>query len=130
MTETGIPTEVRDFISEHIASMEQIEVLLLLSGQPEKEWPVDAVVAHIQSGPASILAHLRAFCEQGLLVQKSNQVYQFSARTEKLAQAMRALATTYKERRIKVIELIYQKPADGVQSFADAFKLRKDKPNA
>ena len=130
VTETGIPNEVRDFISEHIASMEQIEVLLLLSSHPDTEWTVDAVYAQIQSSPTSIHSRLREFCDKGLAIEKSPQVFQYHPRTENVDRAVRALAATYKERRIKVIEYIYKKPADDVQSFADAFKFRKDKPNA
>lgn len=130
MTETGIPNEVLEFISDHIASMEQIEVLLLLSSRPEQEWTVEKVFGQIQSSPASVLVRLREFCDRGLLIEKPNQLYQYSPRNEKLAHAVRLLALTYKERRIKIIELIYRQPTDSVQSFADAFKLRKDKPNA
>lgn len=130
MTETGIPNEVREFISEYIASMEQIEILLLLSGSPSTEWTVDSVFSEIQSSPASILGRLREFSDRGLLTEKSPQVYQYAPSTEKLSRAVQSLAATYKERRMKVIDLIYQKPADSVQSFADAFKLRKEKPDA
>ncbi len=110
--------------------MEQIEVLLLLSSRPETEWTVETVFAQIQSSPASILARLREFSDRGLAAEKPNQIYQYFPRSEKLANAVRLLALTYKERRIKIIELIYRQPTDSVQSFADAFKLRKDRPNA
>jgi tRNA uridine 5-carbamoylmethylation protein Kti12 len=128
--ESDISTDVLEFISEHITSMEQLEVLLALYNQPEKEWTAEAVYLEIQSSQSSVSLQLRELCNKGLLIQTSNQLFRYSPRTPTLAQTVRALAAVYKERRIKVIELIYRKQIDKVQSFADAFRIRKDKPNA
>ena len=38
------------------------------------------------------------------------------------------LAKDYAERRVTVITLIFSKPVDKLRTFADAFRLRKDKP--
>ena len=129
MSGTEIPNEVVEFISAHIASMEQLEVLLLVSRQPDREWSPEAVFTEIQSSHASIVQRLREFSEQGLLIQPAPLKFRYSPRSEPLANAVRALAAVYKEKRVKVIELIYRKPVDDVQSFADAFKFRKDNPN-
>ena len=130
MAESNISKEVLEFISEHIISLEQLEMLLLLSSQPAKEWTLDSVFTEIQSSQASIAHRLQEFCDKGLLVKKQNGLFQYAPRNESVAHAIHALSVAYKERRMKVIELIYRKPVDEVQSFADAFKIRKDKPNA
>lgn len=129
VSEEDIPKEVVEFVSEHIASMEQLEVLLLLSSHPEKEWAVEAVFSQIQSSPASVAQRLQEFCDRGFFIQPSPQLFRYSPKTPNLSNTVQALAKAYKERRVKIIELIYRKPVDDVQSFADAFKLRKDKPN-
>lgn len=123
------PKEVLEFISEHIASMEQLEVLLLLSSQPDRDWTAESVFAEIQSSLPSVQQRLHEFVNKGLLVQPEPTLFRYSPRTTALGNAVRALAATYKEKRVKVIELIYRKPVDEVQSFADAFKLRKDPPH-
>ena len=38
-----------------------------------------------------------------------------------------ALAKAYSERHVAVFTLIFSRPVDPIQSFADAFKLRKDR---
>jgi hypothetical protein len=109
--------------------MEQLEVLLLLSSQPEKEWTAEAVFSEIQSSPASVAQRLQEFCDKGFLIQPSPNFFRYSPKTVALFNTVRTLAAAYKEKRVKVIELIYRKPVDDVQSFADAFKIRKDKSN-
>lgn len=109
--------------------MEQLEILLLLSSQPERDWSPEAVFTTIQSSQASVAQRLQEFLEKGFLTQTDPPLVRYAPKNQALAAAARALAVAYKQKRVKVIELIYRKPVDDVQSFADAFKLRKDKPN-
>jgi hypothetical protein len=124
-----IATEVREFISEHISSLEQLEVLLLLHRSPEQEWTPEGVLSEIQSSDISIRQRLQELFTKGLLAQPRNNLYRYAPRSEKLSRAVDALALAYKERRIKVIETVYKKP-DDIQTFADAFKIRKEKSDA
>jgi hypothetical protein len=48
--------------------------------------------------------------------------------TPALDAAVAQLAKDYAERRVSVITLIFSKPVDKLRTFADAFRLRKDKP--
>jgi hypothetical protein len=41
--EAGIPVEVRQFVEKYIRSLDQLEVLLLVSALPDREWTVDDV---------------------------------------------------------------------------------------
>ena len=43
------PEAVRSFILEHINSVEQLEVLLLLKNQPDREWTAEAVSQAVYS---------------------------------------------------------------------------------
>jgi hypothetical protein len=130
VSESEISKEVLEYIAEHINSLEQLEILLLLKDQPTREWTAEAVFTVIQSSQSSVSQRLQEFGEKGLLIQRQTGLFQYAPKDESLAQTIHALSAAYKERRMKVIELIYRKPIDEVQSFADAFKLRKDKPNA
>ena len=109
--------------------MEQLEVLLLVSSQPDREWSAEAVFSEIQSSLPSVTQRLQEFCERGLMAQPKPLVFRYSPATLTLADTVRALSAAYKEKRVKIIETIYRKPLDDVQTFADAFKLRKDNPN-
>ncbi|UPJ50471.1 hypothetical protein IVB30_03340 [Bradyrhizobium sp. 200] len=45
-----VPGDIRDFILKHIASVAQIEALLLIWSNPEKRWRVSKVAARIYAG--------------------------------------------------------------------------------
>jgi hypothetical protein len=66
----------------------------------------------------------RGLCQQ---VAASPAGYQFAPAKPEWEQLTRDLAAVYKERRLTIIDLIYAGPAEKFQSFADAFRLRKEK---
>lgn len=46
--------------------------------------------------------------------------------TPALAKGVDAVADAYGSYRVAIINLIFSKPSEGVQSFADAFRVRRD----
>jgi hypothetical protein len=64
----------------------------------------------------------------GLVAQQADPAaFRFDPRTTELAQAIEELARAYADRRVTVIGLIFAKPLDKIRSFADAFRIRKDR---
>jgi hypothetical protein len=53
--------------------------------------------------------------------------FRYEPRSADLADAVQALARAYADRRVTVIGLIFAKPTDKIRSFADAFRIRKDR---
>lgn len=123
------PEEVRRLIIEHINSVEQLEVLLLLSGSPERGWDAEAVSKALYTQPEAAAMRLADLRVRGLLslVEGSERLYRYHPSTPELDRLVSSLARVYRERRVAVITLIYSKPLDQVQAFADAFRLRKEK---
>jgi hypothetical protein len=128
MTEGLISEEVRAFIAEHIQSVEQLEVLLLLHADPTKEWSAEAVSQEIRSDPVSVAHRLTDLYSRGLLTVKEGfrLLYRYSPHTKQMERTVTALAQAYTLHRIKVIDLIYSGPRNKLLLFADAFKLKKD----
>ncbi len=129
MPEGSITPELRQFINRCVSSVEQLEILRLLSSQPGRAFTVADVFREVRSSEKSIEASLEGFCRSDLLTAEPGGQYRFNPKTPELGQAVAELMRTYRERRVAVIELIYSKPGDTIQDFADAFKLRKEKPN-
>jgi predicted transcriptional regulator len=119
----GAPDSVLQFIDRHIESVEHLEILLLLSGD-SKDWRAAEIYSKIQSSQASIEQRLQQLSAAGLLVQ-NGAGYHFEPRNDATRQVVRELADLYRQRRVRVIEAIYSRKTDSVQSFADAFKLRR-----
>lgn len=123
-----LPPVVRQLLARHIRSVEQLEVLLLLHGEPNRSWSAADVYAVIRSSESSIAQRLEAFTTQGFLAQEKGppQTYRFAPQADDLRAGVEATAAAYRTWRIRVVEAIFAPPSDPVQSFADAFKLRKD----
>ena len=118
---------IQRFIAENIASVAQLEVLLLLKDSSERVWTVEEVARSLYTGETLIAAHLADWETRGLLASEPNPpgAYRYSPSTPELAQLVIGLAEAYRARRVSVITEIYSKPVDKVRTFADAFRLRK-----
>ena len=117
------------FIAAEINSLEQLEILLLLSGNPHKWWTANGVYEVIKSSVQSVQDRLNEMAERGILTKENeNEIrYQFAPKNEQVWKITSELRDAYKERSVKVVQAIYNKPPDAVQEFARAFRLRKDK---
>jgi hypothetical protein len=122
----GIPDEVKKFIVDHINSVEQLEVLLFLRSNEDKEWDAAAVSRELRIDPASAANRMSDLSEHGLLALKTDTFYRYYPRTRELDQAVRYLADSYSNHRYTIINLIFSKPIDKIRTFSNAFKIRKD----
>jgi hypothetical protein len=120
-----IPPQVVTFVSDCIGSIAELELLLLLAEDRSKFWAVDAVARQLYVTSASVEAVFIQMTSKGLLSHGA-EGYRFSPRTPDVAETVNALKDLYAKRRLKVMEMIYAGPTDKYQSFADAFRLRKN----
>ena len=121
----GIPDRVGRFIGEHISSVEGLEVLLLLHGEPERWWRADEIGAELKSVPESVSLRLADLREHDLVEANADGAHRVSRAVD--AAAVDELRESYRRRRVAVIAAIFAEPGDDpAQDFADAFRLRKD----
>jgi hypothetical protein len=118
-----IQESVRKLIADHIDSVEQLEVLLLLRAQRERVWTVGEINDEIKSSVSSVEARLSDLADRGLL-ERQGRTFRYQA-TPEMDATVTELARAYAERRFTVIELIFAKPTDKLRAFADAFKMSK-----
>jgi hypothetical protein len=120
-----IPDDVQKFINDHINSLEQLEVLLLLKNNAAKSWTADEVSRGLFTSPESAAGRLKDLAARGFLVEAGTPpAYTYQPPPDVHA-VIAKLEQTYKERRISVINLIFSKPIDKIRTFSDAFRLRK-----
>ena len=129
VSEKVFSEKLERFIATEIDSLEQLEILLLLSGNPQKWWSATTVYEVIKSSNQSVKDRLNEMADRGLLQKKSEGevCYQFDSSNEDLREITAELRDAYKERSVKVVQAIYSNPPDAVREFARAFRLRKDK---
>ncbi len=118
---------MRRLIAEHIDSVEQLEILLLLYQHPERSWSEESVARELRISPMSAGDRLKDMARAAILskVQGSEGEYRYTPDAQ-MGEAVAGLAAAYSERRVTVINLIFSKPVDKIRTFADAFRLRRD----
>ena len=129
VTESAVPQNVIAFIKAHIDSVLQLEILLLLQAQQQRAWSAAEIAHELRIDPAWTSGQLQDLAAAGLLAASSGTppAYRYAPRTAELDDAVAGLASAYAARRVTVIGMIFSKPLDKIRSFADAFRIRKDK---
>lgn len=123
MPDSGIPEAVERFLSAHVRSVEQLDVLLLLRATKDRDWSAAEVSREIGSSVASIQARLADLVSSGLLgvrVRDAEPIYRYEPPSEELRRLMDELALTYRQRRLRVICQIYAQPTNDGAGLADS----------
>jgi hypothetical protein len=122
-----LPAELLAFLRAHINSLEQLEVLLLLRGAPDRTWTAGEVSEELRTAKNSASARLADLARDGLvLLDEGTAAFRIDPANPN-ADVIARLAETYARRRHAVIEAIFAQPVDGIRLFAAAFRFRRDK---
>jgi DNA-binding MarR family transcriptional regulator len=135
LDQEGISLQVRQFLNDHITSVAQLEILLLLQTNPQQSWSPADIARELRIEVAGAAQQLAMLAASGLIreVPTPHGSFIYEPHTPELQAAVTALAQAYLIRRVTVIGLIFAKPppsTGSIRAFSDAFKLRKDPPNA
>jgi hypothetical protein len=124
MVDDGIPAALRDFITQNIDTVAQLEALLLLRSNADQSWGVALLAKRLYVGEAEAAAILNHLVAQGFAVEEDSS-YRYD-RAAAQAGLIDQLAEAYTRQLIPITKLIHAKPR-GIRAFADAFKLKRDK---
>lgn len=128
MTQEDIPEAVRALLAERVASISELETLLLLYRTAPAEWDARRVASELRIERAGAEQHLAALAARALLALRqekdAGEHYRYAPASEGLDRAVGELASAYEKRRVSVVQMLYSKPTDGVRHFAEAFRLR------
>jgi hypothetical protein len=131
VSQDALPESVRRFLASYIKSVEQLEILMVLSEAPDRWWLAEDVFQRIQSSRGSVAERLAHLKSQGFLAARQGDdgqvLHRFRPVTLELGAAAAEAMTAYRTRRVKVIEAIFTPAVDQLQSFANAFKFNKEK---
>ena len=123
----ALPSDVESFISYCIDSVEQVDILLLLSAHRERDWTIDEISDQLRSSARSVGLRLGSLVAHGLAA-RSGMSFRYAASPSDDALVQR-LARVYEERRSAVINGIFSEHRDPMRSFADAFRFTEPDPD-
>lgn len=113
-------------IQRHLASMDHVELLVELRGGRDESFAVTRLAERINKPMELVQRCLDALAGAGLAAQLSDGTYRYAAREHTLDRTAEAVVRLYNERPVTLVRLLYERPPTAVNTFADAFKLRKD----
>lgn len=121
----ALTTELKEFIAEHIHSIAQLEILLMLRSEPQRCWTIDEVTQKLYLQREMTAQLLAEIAQRGLSV-RTETGFRYRPNSDTDRTTIDDLAHIYHERRVAVIAEIFSKPQDSLRAFSDAFRLRKE----
>ncbi len=117
------------FLRTAVPTVDAAEVLLLLQREPQRWWAAQEAVAALAPGvsmsEADVARYFGVFQTGALIAVGPDKRVQFRPGFAALEAHVRTLEQAYRERPVTLIRVIYALRDTSIQSFADAFKLRK-----
>ena len=130
MEDADFPDDFCRFIQRSIPSVEAAEILLLLRKSPERSWTtaeiVEALRGSITLQEADAARMIEGLQSRGLLALDADRRARYRTSSAELEQYSQRLALAYVQRPVTLIRMIYALRDTRIQSFADAFKIRKN----
>ncbi len=119
-----LSNNIKEFIAEHVHSVLQLEVLLLVSQNKDKAWTPAAVGRQLHLSVESAKAQLDGLSPNLLIPPAGDgeDLYRYNTSNE-LNQTLSQLATAYSTQRVAVLTLIFAKPVDKVRLFKETFRM-------
>ncbi len=126
-----IPNEIKLFISQYIGSIQQLEVLLAVSSEPERNWSPEEISKKLGLDVTAVTNRLLSLCVKGLVRSDEKQARTFCYQPEgTVADIMvKKLASLYREHPAPLVEFICSRAESRLRDFSDAFKLNQEEEN-
>jgi hypothetical protein len=116
---------VFDFIRKNIKSIWSVELLLVLARDRDRVWTEDELIREMRSSSIALGAAVRNLEAAGLVVTNGNGV-RFDPASTALDELVAEIDRVYANKPSAVVKAMFTAPNDKLQSFADAFKLKRD----
>lgn len=121
-----IAEEVLQFIRSSIKSVWALELLLFLRRNRGQPWTVDRLTDELRSSRFVITQVMATFKSAGLVLEEEEGVFRYGSGASDLDRLVGLLEIEYAQRPTAVVKAILSAPNDKIQTFADAFNMRKD----
>lgn len=108
-----------------VASVWELELLLLLRRGRDRDWTHDQLVRELRASPSIIGKGLERLQKAGLVVA-DDALCRYAAAGRHLDELVDRLDQLYRARPTTVMNAVLGAPNAKLQSFADAFRLKKD----
>lgn len=130
MEDAAFSDEFCRFLRSALPSVEAAELLLVLSRERERWWTTQEAAAALLPGSVvgepDLARYLAVFQAGRLIAIGPDRRVQYRPGSDELDSHVRTLEQAYRERPVTLIRVIYALRDSSIQSFADAFKLKRN----
>ena len=120
------PGELKVFVAQHVESLAQLEALLLLKQNPSQTWSSIELAQKLYITVDMCRGLVGDLERRGFVERLPEDRFQYRSPDAESDRRLGELEALYQTRRVAVITEIYSKPVHKVQTFADAFRLRRE----
>lgn len=121
-----IPDHVLQFVRRHIKSVWTIDLLFVMRRSGDRSWTLDELARELRGNRNLVEEVLSALRGAGLLEAESGGTHRYRPASTELDALAADLERLYAERPVALIKEIASAPNEKIQSFADAFRIKKD----
>jgi hypothetical protein len=121
-----ISDDLRLLIRKSIGSVWALELLILISREAARSWTSEDLNRDLRGSLALVEEILLRFVAAGLVATEPDGRFTFRPATPELARLVEQLQQEYATRPLTVVREIVSAPNAKIQTFADAFKVKKD----
>jgi hypothetical protein len=118
--------EILRFVEKSFRSVWPLELLAVISQEPERAWQIDTLVRESRASLSLVVDGLAALVATQMVLVDHQRTYRLASASTELAALARDLVDLYNRKPRAVMRAVFSEPADRIQTFADAFRLRKD----
>ena len=118
--------DLNRFIRGTLKSVWALELLLLMVREPLRSWRADDLNRELRGSLGLVVDLLAKFKQAGLILEEPDGQYRFEPASADLTRVVQELRAEYAARPLAVVKIILASPNEKIQTFADAFKVKKD----
>ena len=119
---------ILSFVQRSIKTGWSLELLLLLSREPERAWTGEALVLELRGTRMVVEESVAVLVAAGLIAVTDGRV-SYRPQSAELARLAAGLADLYARKPLTIMRTIFTAPGDRIRSFADAFLFQKKPPS-
>jgi DNA-binding GntR family transcriptional regulator len=121
-----IPEHVLQFVRGSIKSVWTLDLLIMMRRAPGRSWTSEALARELHANETLVQQALTALMQAGLLAADPGGTWRYAPTTPDLEAIAAELERHSTERPLALIREIVSAPNEKIQSFADAFRFKKD----
>jgi len=121
-----IDEDVLAFIRGSIKSVWALELLLFVRANAGRAWSAADLVRELRSSQLIVDEILHTFQASGLMRAETPETYRYAPASHDLEDLTRRLESVYAHRPTAVVKAIISGPNEKLQTFSDAFRLKRD----